>query len=369
MSSFIVYENLQINLKAILIFFAILHSAPILQAQNTAQKVDGAVAEELFRKAKIEFINFEKVHGHFIETENVRMHYLTWGSSSGIPLIWSHGSLTNGYELLNIADGLVKAGYYIIAIDYYGHGQTPLPDHEVSLYHVADDIKFLMDKLKIKRSVIGGWSRGGSIATAFYDAYPANVLGLILEDGGSVSTNTYYHKMDSATLLKRIKEIFRERLVDTAYASQFDAYYANYDKDDKGNQFELLAWINKNKEGKWAIGAGLLELFNMSNNTQFLNNIIRPASVPLFAESMSILEPKIVYRNLNVPVLVLDPVGKDDLFPFEAENEALKNQHPNLIDHKIYLNTGHNIHYQRKEQFIKDVTTFLRKVKTYNHLK
>jgi len=131
----------------------------------------------------------------------------------------------------------------------------------------------------------------------------------------------------------------------------------------------LLAWINKNKEGKWAIGAGLLELFNMSNNTQFLNNIIRPASVPLFAESMSILEPKIVYRNLNVPVLVLDPVGKDDLFPFEAENEALKNQHPNLIDHKIYLNTGHNIHYQRKEQFIKDVTTFLRKVKTYNHLK
>ncbi len=131
----------------------------------------------------------------------------------------------------------------------------------------------------------------------------------------------------------------------------------------------MLAWINKNKEGKWAIGAGLLELFNMSNNTQFLNNIIRPASVPLFAESMSILEPKIVYRNLNVPVLVLDPVGKDDLFPFEAENEALKNQHPNLIDHKIYLNTGHNIHYQRKEQFIKDVTTFLRKVKTYNHLK
>lgn len=352
-------------MKTILIVFTILFYVTDLQAQ----KIDRVYAKELFKKAKIEFTNFEKTHGHFIETKNVRMHYLTWGSPSAIPLIWSHGSFTNSYELLNIADSLVKAGYYIIAIDYYGHGQTAIPDHEVSLYHVADDIKFLMDRLKIKRSVIGGWSRGGSIATAFYDAYPAGVLGLILEDGGSVSANTYYHKMDSANLLKRIKEIFKDRLVDTAYATEFDAYYANYDNNEKGNQFELLAWIKKNKEGKWAIGPGLLELFNMSNSIQFLNNIIRPAIVPLFAESMSILEPKIVYRNLNVPVLILDPVGKDDLFPFQAENEALQKQHPNLIDHKIYENTGHNIHYQRRGHFIKDVTTFLKKVKMHNHLK
>lgn len=131
----------------------------------------------------------------------------------------------------------------------------------------------------------------------------------------------------------------------------------------------MLAWIKKNKEGKWAIGPGLLGLFNMSNSVQFLNNILRPATVPLFAESMSILEPKIVYRNLNVPVLILDPVSKDDLFPFESENEALQKQHPYLIDHKIYENTGHNIHYQRQEQFIKDVITFLQKVKMHNHLK
>lgn len=231
-------------MKTILIVFTILFYATDLPAQ----KIDRVHAKELFNKAKIEFANFEKTHGHFIETKNVRMHYLTWGSPSAIPFIWSHGSFTNSYELLNIADSLVEAGYYVIAIDYYGHGQTAIPDHEVSLYHVADDIKFLMDKLKIKRSVIGGWSRGGSIATAFYDAYPASVLGLILEDGGSVSTNIYYHKMDSANLIKRIKEIFKERLVDTAYATEFDAYYANYDNNEKGSQFELLAWIKKIKK-------------------------------------------------------------------------------------------------------------------------
>ena len=142
-------------MKVLVAFFTIVFYIPALQAQETVHKIDRLHAEELYKKAKVNFANFEKVHGHFIETKNVRMHYLTWGRPSGIPLIWSHGSFTNGYEMLNIADSLAKANYYIIAIDYYGHGQTAIPDHEVSLYHVADDIKFLMDKLNIKKSVIG----------------------------------------------------------------------------------------------------------------------------------------------------------------------------------------------------------------------
>ncbi len=84
---------------------------------------------------------------------------------------------------------------------------------------------------------------------------------------------------------------------------------------------------------------------------------------------MSVLEPKIDYRNLNVPMLILDPVSEDDAFPFEKENEALQKQHPNLIDHKIYEHTGHNIHYERREQFIEDVVNFLRKVKRHHSLK
>lgn len=298
-----------------------------------------------------------------METPNVRMHYLTWGSPSGLPLIWSHGSLTNGFEFLTIADSLVKAGYYVIAIDYYGHGQTPIPTHEVSLYHIADDIKALMDKEKIQKAVIGGWSRGGYISTAFYDAYPERVLGLILEDGGSVATNTYYHKMNSDTLSKRIDMIFKDRYPDTTFATEMEAYGAYYDSQSQENQFELLAWITKTTEGRWAIGPGLLKLFNMGDKTQFLENIMRPTQVPLFAESMAIMEPKIIFRNLHVPVLILDPIGANDLFPFEAENAKLQQQHPRFIDHKIYENTGHNIHFERKGRFIKDVNAFYKRVK------
>ncbi|GLU52950.1 alpha/beta fold hydrolase [Dyadobacter frigoris] len=345
-----------------IIFISILFYPFLLCAQTPT--VSDADIHKRFLEAKTKFSSFEKVHGHFIDTKNVRLHYLSWGSPSDTPLIWLHGSFSTAYEFLPFADQLVKAGYYVIAIDYYGHGQTNIPDQEVSLYHLADDVKFLMDYLKIDKSVIGGWSRGGFVATAFYDAYPEKVLGLILEDGGSVSTNTYYHKMDSTALLTRLKEYAEQVVADTSYASEFEAYKAFFDKTQNEDQFELLNWTKQDKYGKWLFGQGLWKLFNMSTFQESMDNIFRPTRAPLFAESMSVIEPRIVYRNLQIPMIILDPVGKDDLFPFEKENEALKRQHPDLISHEIFEDTGHNIHYQRPEKFTEKVVGFLQSIKS-----
>lgn len=316
-----------------------------------------------YDSAKIEFNNYEKKHGRFIKTKNTAMHYLEWGNPRHIPLIWIHGSFTNSYELFSIADDLVNKGYYLIAIDYYGHGLTQIPKHEVSLYHVADDINELMEAKKIKKAVIGGWSRGGFIATAFYDTYPNKVLGLILEDGGSVSTNTYYHKLSPNELDKRVKDIFKDRVAYSMFNSEYEAYKSFYDYSSGGTQFELLAWLTMDENKKWSIGIGVEKLFNMSNEKEFLDNILRPTQANLFGESMAIIEPKIVYRNLKVPMLILDPISDQDIFPYESENRLLKNKHPTLISHKIYENTGHNIHYEKPAMFVKDLADFLQTVR------
>lgn len=316
-----------------------------------------------YDSAKVEFEKYEQMHGRFIQTKNIKMHYLEWGNPKDTPLIWIHGSFTNGYELSSIASDLVKKGYYLIAIDYYGHGLTKIPKHEVSLYHVADDINEIMNFKKIKKAVIGGWSRGGMIATAFYDSYPNRVLGLILEDGGSVSTNAHYHKMSEVQLKERVSAIFKDRFFYAKYKSQFEAYKAYYDYNDKGTQFQLLAWITMDEDDLWSIGTGLEDLFNMKNETQFLDYILRPTRATLFGESMSIIEPKIVFRNLNVPILILDPVSDNDIFPYEKENQELSRQHPELIIYKKYNNTGHNIHYERPEEFTKDAGEFIKKIK------
>lgn len=319
--------------------------------------------EIIFNESKKEYLIFEKEHGNYIQTDNIFMHYLTWGDKSGVPLVWLHGSLNHCYELSDIADELTSAGYYLIAVDYYGHGKTPMPIHEVSLYHIADDIKILLDSLHIEKSIIGGFSRGGYIASAFYDSYPDRVLGLILEDGGSVAFNSYNHRMpdedlqNKASLMKSTFEI--EALYHSEYESEFEAFKSLYDFEKGGLQFELFSIINK-KETKWVTYKDVNETFHMKDSAQFMDLVLRPERVSLYAASIGMIQPKVIFRNLKVPMLVLDPVSVNDDMPFEAENIALQNMHPNLITRKEYINTDHNIHYEHPKRFTQDLIEFLR---------
>ncbi|MBL0144882.1 MAG: alpha/beta hydrolase [Chitinophagaceae bacterium] len=344
-----------------------------LNAQNTALQ-DSIYQNNLYATSKIEFENYEKQHGKYIETNNVKMHYLTWGNPSNTPLVWVHGTYSNGYELLEIIDSLVKKDLYVIAIDYYGHGFTPIPKKEISIYHVADDIKFLLNKLKIKKTIIGGWSRGGSISTAFYDAYPSSVLGLILEDGGSVAWDVNNHKQQIDTYSKETEEYYKNRKENT-YTTEFDAYWLLYNnwgikgKKDlklKKEIFTCIARIKKSEENKWLINPGVEVITGEQNAEQDLANIFKPfAAKELFGASTHLLNPKIIYRNLDVPMLIFDPLSKNDWYDFEAENTKLTQTYPLLITHKIYQNTWHGVKDERPVEFLKDVDVFLKKLKEF----
>jgi len=333
----------------------------LINAQN---RKDNS-AKQIYTDARKQFLAYERKHGAFVQTKNVNMHYLSWGDPANPCLIWAHGSMNNGYELLDVADNLVKAGYYVIAIDYYGHGQTPLPDHDVSIYHVADDIKFLMDKLSIEKAFIGGFSRGGYVATAFYDAYPKNVLGLILEDGGSVAANTYYQKLDVEKLTSHARSFDSKQSApwDSTYPTAFEAFHSLYDKSDTSSQFPIFALLKEDKTGAWEIVySQMMKLFNLENSQQFLDLTLRPLRVPLFARSMVMMDPQVIFRNLDVPILILDPISDHDPMPFEKENEALKKAHPEEISYIVYPGIEHNVHYAQPEKFTKDVIRFLNAV-------
>lgn len=62
-------------------------------------------------------------------------------------------------------------------------------------------------------------------------------------------------------------------------------------------------------------------------------------------------------------LLILDPVNSNDIMKFEKANDELRSLHPHLIEHKIYHNTGHNIHYERKKEFTEDLIRFLKNVR------
>ncbi|WP_165456516.1 alpha/beta fold hydrolase [Pedobacter kyonggii] len=273
-------------------------------APVNAQSKKESSTIQIYNNATKEFLSFEQSHGAFVQTRNVNMHYLSWGNPDNPFIIWAHGSLNNGYELLDIADSLVKAGYHVIDIDYYGHGQIAMPDdHEGSIYHIADDIKFLMDKLSIEKAFVGGFSRGGYVATAFYNSYPENVLGLILEDGGSVAANTYYHKLDTNKLEQISKKFDLKQATpwDKTYPTQLEAFNSLYDSTEVSNQFPIFALLKENKTGDWGINySDMMKLFNLENSGQFTDLVLRTSKVPLFARSMVTMELEIIFRNLHI---------------------------------------------------------------------
>lgn len=355
------------------IFYTLLASClcAISAAQITADSalIQRARAEKDFEEAKTEYAQFEKEHGHYLQTKNGKIHYLTYGKPQNTPLLWSGGSGTNAYELILCAgEQLSQMGYYLICVDYYGQGRTPIPSGEVSLWHVADDMNEILKSLKIKKAVIGGWSRGGTITTVFYDTYPEKVLALILEDGGSVSWNANDHKLSIAEIEERNRKRFSEEKPEQVFDSTFDAFYAEWPKK-KWYRLFVMNGINTDSTGKWAMGKGLDHFYCEDNAENKLKITLRTMDAPLYAASAQLVEPRIIYRNLAVPMLILDPVSDPEEFDFLVGNTALQKMHPELIEHKVYAKTNHALKFQRKDMFLKDMEDFLKRIKTFHQLK
>lgn len=337
------------------------------QAQTNVSS-DSITQRELYLNFKPEFEKYEKLHGKYIQTDNVNMHYLEWGDKKNPTLVWIHGTYSNGYELYEIIDQLLKMNLHVIAIDYYGHGYTPIPQKNLSIYHVADDIKFLLDKMNIKKAIIGGWSRGGTITSAFYDAYPDMVQALILEDGGSVAWDYHVKSTDIVKDIEETKEYYANKKP-LVFDSEFDAYwfiYNNWGVKGKTNTklkkdiFTSYARIKKNTNGKYEINPGAEELTGENSAEENIAIIYTPfTSKTTFGASTHQLNPKIIYRNLNKPLLIFDPISKYDWFDFKEENNKLAAEHKSFIIHKVYEKTGHGVKDEHPDTVVNDIKAFL----------
>lgn len=82
----------------------------------------------------------------------------------------------------------LKNNFRVITIDLWGFGQSsPTHGQAVSMEAYADDLKDLLDRLKISKAIIGGESMGGYVALAFYAKYPAQVKGLVLSNTQAIA--------------------------------------------------------------------------------------------------------------------------------------------------------------------------------------
>jgi pimeloyl-ACP methyl ester carboxylesterase len=119
---------------------------------------------------------------------NVEIAYLDEGE--GDPIVLVHGFASNK-EANWIAPGwtstLVSSGRRVIALDDRGHGQSSKL-YDPAEYHtsrMADDVRALLDYLKIQRADVMGYSMGARITAFLSFEHPARVRCAILGGLGS----------------------------------------------------------------------------------------------------------------------------------------------------------------------------------------
>jgi pimeloyl-ACP methyl ester carboxylesterase len=98
----------------------------------------------------------------YIESQGAHIHYDAYGV--GQPILLLHGGLADKFSWFSQIPWLVESGRKVVLIDTRGHGNSTHGEAELSYEIFAEDTLKVLDKLKIKRTDIVGWSDGGIIA-------------------------------------------------------------------------------------------------------------------------------------------------------------------------------------------------------------
>ena len=113
--------------------------------------------------------------GH-VDSDGARIWYASYGN--GAPVILLHGGLGNsgnwGYQV----PALVEAGHQVIVIDSRGHGRSTRDDRLYTYELMASDVLAVMNRLKIEKAAVAGWSDGACIGMILGRTHPERISGV-----------------------------------------------------------------------------------------------------------------------------------------------------------------------------------------------
>ena len=103
--------------------------------------------------------------------ENVKLHVIDLGEGPTVVLIhgWPLSNAMYEYQY----QFLVAKGYRVIGITLRGFGKSDKPYGRYDFDVFSDDIKVVLEKLKIENAVLGGFSMGGAVVIHYVTKYNA----------------------------------------------------------------------------------------------------------------------------------------------------------------------------------------------------
>lgn len=161
-----------------------------------------------------------------VDVGGAQIYYAIYGA--GDPVILLHGGLGNGDHWSNQVPALAHR-FEVIAIDSRGQGRSTRTRARPSYQVMADDVLAVMDRLKLDRAALVGWSDGGEIALKIAIGHPERVSKLFVFGAN-------YDASGSKPRSGRPSETF------TAYSARCRADYARLSKTPKAWS-ALVTWL------------------------------------------------------------------------------------------------------------------------------
>lgn len=120
----------------------------------------------------------------YIEVNGLTLLYSIRGPEGGKPVVLMHGNGGSHKSMATQSLQLAKAGYRVYTLESRGQGVNP-PLDEYHYADMAEDCYQFIQKLGLKKPLVGGWSDGGINALLLEMAHPGT-CGLIVAAGANL---------------------------------------------------------------------------------------------------------------------------------------------------------------------------------------
>ena len=250
----------------------------------------------------------------FIALNNANIYYQAYGEvhSNHVPILLIHGSTNDSHTDWDAIASELSRRYRVFAPDCRGHGRSNNPHLTYSFKELADDVAAFVRGMGYERAYIIGHSNGGNVALVTLMEYPEVVQTCIPQ-----AANAYVTRY----LIEREPKVFDPDRVAREAPDWMNEMIALHSEVNGKDYWKELLWLT------------MKEILSEPNYS--------PAEL----------------ARVERPTLVI--MGADD--KVNAPDEHAQYIANNIPDAELWIpeKTGHNVHLERREEWIAKVLDFL----------
>jgi pimeloyl-ACP methyl ester carboxylesterase len=276
---------------------------------------------------------FNEIEEKMIETNGIKLHTVMIGE--GPPLVLLHGFPDFWYGWKSVIPGL-KSNYKLIIPDMRGYNLSDKPEgvENYKIELLIDDIKGLIETLKLGKVYLAGHDWGGIVAWAFAEKYPELVQKLAILNAPHM-------------------KIFQQKLRTDKKQQKASYYVFEFLKPDG----EKFLFKNDKKWLKFAVFEGMK---NKSNFTEFdKEQYLSAWTQPAILGGVNYYRANISFKDwsgkIAVPTLVIH--GMKDVAVLSSVLDGLPDYVDNLKIIRVE-NSSHWVMHDRPELVISSLKEF-----------